>query len=162
MSVDGTHCRIFEPKHPTKSKNPQYYSHKFRQAGVNYEIGLSLFTNHVLWVNGPYPAGQNDMKIFREQGLMEVLPVGALITGDRGYRGLPDVISTPNPHDSEELREFKRRARARHESLNQRLKRFWCLQNCFRHGVHNHEAIFVAIGVIVQFQIENGSPLYDV
>lgn len=161
MSVDGTHCRVFEPKHPTKSKNPEYYSHKFHQAGVNYEIGLSLFTSHVVWVKGPIPAGQNDMKIFREQGLMNAIPPGKLITGDRGYRGLPNLISTTNPRDPKELRVFKRRARARHESFNKRLKDFQCLQNCFRHGVANHQFVFYAVCVIVQFQMENGSPLYD-
>jgi DDE superfamily endonuclease len=112
MSVDGTHCRIFEPKHPTMSKNPKYYSHKFHQAGLNYEIGVSLFESRVVWVNGPFPAGQNDMKIFREQGLMAAIPPGKLLTGDNGYRGLPYLISTPNPRDPEELRVFKRRARA--------------------------------------------------
>ena len=29
ITVDGVHCRIHEPKHPTLSKNPQFYSHKF-------------------------------------------------------------------------------------------------------------------------------------
>ena len=36
-TVDGMHCRVHEPKHPTLSNNPQYYSHKFKQAGLNYE-----------------------------------------------------------------------------------------------------------------------------
>jgi DDE superfamily endonuclease len=161
MSVDGTHCPIFEPQHPTMSMNPEYYSHKFHRAGVNYEIGVSLFTSRVVWVNGPFPAGHNDMKIFREQGLMDAIPPGKLITGDKGYRGLPHLISTSNPRDPEELRLFKRRARARHESFNKRIKDFKCLQNCFRHGVDNHQAVFFAVCVVVQFQMENGSPLFD-
>jgi DDE superfamily endonuclease len=162
MSVDGTHCRTFEPKHPTKSKNPQYYSHKFHQAAVNYEIGLSIFTSDVVWVNGPFPAGQNDMKIFREQGLMDIIPPRKLITGDGGYRGCPDIISTPNPRDPEDLRVFKKRARARHETFNARLKCFKCLAETFRHGVATHQTLFFAVCVIVQFQMENGSPLYPV
>ena len=45
LSVNGVHCRLGEPKHPIHSKNPAFYSHKFHQAGVNYEIGISLCTN---------------------------------------------------------------------------------------------------------------------
>ena len=45
ITVDGVHCRIHKPKHPTLSKNPQFYSHKFNQAGVNYELGLSVIKN---------------------------------------------------------------------------------------------------------------------
>jgi hypothetical protein len=40
ISVDGVHCRINEPKHPTLSRDKRYYSHKFNQAAVNYELGI--------------------------------------------------------------------------------------------------------------------------
>jgi DDE superfamily endonuclease len=162
LSVDGTHCRIFEPKHPTKSRNPEYFSHKFHQAAVNYEIGLSIFTSELVWVNGPFPASRHDMRIFRDDGLLDAIPDGKLVTGDRGYRGLPGVVSTPNPHDPEELRLFKRRAQARHELFNSRLKSFKCLQESFRHRLANHEVVFFAVCVIAQFQMENGSPLPQV
>ena len=61
ISVDGTHCRVEEPMHPSWSKNPQYYSHKFKKAALNYEIALSVFENRVVWVNGPYPGATNDI-----------------------------------------------------------------------------------------------------
>ena len=41
ISVDGVHFRIKEPKHPCYSKNTKYYSHKFKTAGVNYEIAIA-------------------------------------------------------------------------------------------------------------------------
>jgi DDE superfamily endonuclease len=149
MSVDGTHCRIFEPQHPEFSKNPASYSHKFHQAAFNYEIGISLFTSHVVWVNGPFPAGQPDIKVFRERGLKQMIPQGKRITGDRGYRGEPELISTPNPHDPPELGKFKARAQACHESFNKHLKDFACLSERFRHGFEKHETAFVAVCVIV-------------
>jgi hypothetical protein len=40
ITVDGVHCHVSEPKHPTQSKNPWFYSHKFNQAGVDYELGI--------------------------------------------------------------------------------------------------------------------------
>jgi len=61
ISVDGTHCRIEEPMHPTWSKNPQYYSHKFKKAALNYEVALSVFENRVVWVNGPFSGATNDI-----------------------------------------------------------------------------------------------------
>jgi hypothetical protein len=45
VSVDGVHCRIFEHKHPTLSKNRKHHSHKFHKPAVGYEIGLSIFHN---------------------------------------------------------------------------------------------------------------------
>jgi DDE superfamily endonuclease len=162
ISVDGTHCRIYEPQHPEFSKNPAYYSHKFHQAALNYEIGVSLFTSDVVWVNGPFPAGQPDIKVFRERGLKEKIPPGKRITGDNGYRGEPALISTPNQHDPPELKNFKARAQARHESFNKRVKDFACLSERFRHGIEKHEAAFVAVCVVVQFQMENGSPLFEI
>jgi hypothetical protein len=47
MSIDGTHTQIYEPIHPLWSQNPEYYSHKFNQSALNYEIGLSLFTSNL-------------------------------------------------------------------------------------------------------------------
>ena len=53
LTVDGIHCRIEEPQQPTKSKGRRYYSHKFKTAGVDYEIGLSVYDNRLVWMNGP-------------------------------------------------------------------------------------------------------------
>jgi hypothetical protein len=162
MSIDGTHTRIYEPIHPLWSKNPEYYSHKFNQSALNYEIGLSLFTSDLAWVNGPFPASRHDKTIFTDDGLLDALPAGKKLVGDKGYRGMPVVVSTPNPFDADELREFKRRARARHETFNARLKVFGCLNDRFRHRLEKHKTVFEAVCVIIQFQMENGSPLFPI
>lgn len=161
ISVDGTHCEIQEPVDPIFSKNPKYYSHKFNKAALNYEIGLSVYENKIVWINGPRPAGSHpDITLFRE-GLKDIIPDGRKVIGDRGYRGESNLISTPNPHDAKELRDFKSRARARHETLNGRLKNFQVLSGRFRHKQDNHKTVFEAICVIVQYQLENGSPLFQ-
>ena len=36
LSVDGTHCKIQEPKHPTLSRDPAYFSHKHHGPALNY------------------------------------------------------------------------------------------------------------------------------
>jgi len=64
LTVDGVHCPTQEPKHPTLSKNSKFYLHKFKQATLAYEIGLSVFKNRVLWMNGPFPAAMHNVTIF--------------------------------------------------------------------------------------------------
>lgn len=161
ISVDGVHCRINEPKHPTLSKNPAYFSHKFNQAGVDYELAVSIYENQLVWMDGPFPAGKHDIKVFRN-GLKGKIPAGKKVIADNGYRGEKEVISTPNAHDPKDVKRFKSRARSRQESFNARLKTFRCLDVRFRNGIAKHKVVFEAICVICQYQLENGSPLFDV
>ena len=71
-------------------------------------------------------------------------------------------LSLPNTFDAKTLNNFKSRARLRHETFNGRLKSFAILSETFRHGFDKHKFVFEAIAVTVQYQIENGSPLFDV
>lgn len=131
------------------------------QAGLDYELGVSVNDNQLVWVSGPFPAGNHDIQVFR-QGLKDMIPAGKKAIADNGYRGEKAVISTPNAHDPKEVRKFKSRARARHETFNSRLKNFRCLEVRFRNGIAKHKIVFEAICVICQYQLENGSPLFDV
>jgi len=161
VSVDGVHFRCQEPKHPLYSKNPQYYSHKFKQAALTYELALSIYENKLVWINGPFPAGTHDITVFRG-GLKNMIPAGKRAIGDNGYRGEPYVLSVPSSHDSPALRQLKGRARARQETFNARIKDFKILFDCFRHDIAKHQTIVHAVCVIVQYQMENGSPLFEV
>jgi hypothetical protein len=163
LTVDGVHCSVNEPKHPTLSKNPAWYSHKFHQSAVDYEIGISIYTQQVVWISGPHRAGANDISIYRKNGgLKEKIPRGKRAIGDNGYRGEAATISTPNSNDIPSLRKFKGRARARQETFNSRIKTFACLVKKFRHGLVRQKQVFEAVCVICQYQMENGSPLFDV
>lgn len=161
ISVDGVHCCIKEPRHPTLSRDTHYYSHKFHQAAVNYELGISIYDNKLVWMNGPFPAGTPDVSIFRNAGLKALIPAGKRVIADRGYRGENAIISTPNPHDPPHLKKFKSRARARHESFNSRIKNFACLSERSRHRTSKHKVVFEAVCVICQYQLEMGSPLFE-
>jgi hypothetical protein len=157
FSVDGTHCRCGDPG------DPKYYSHKFHGAAFNYELALSIHEDALVWINGPTKAGEGpDIAVLRQGGLLEKIPAGKRGIGDNGYRGEKHFISTPNPYDDKKVKEFKRRAQARHESFNGRLKTFKCLDTRFRHGIEKHKISFEAIAVICQYQMENGSPLFTV
>ena len=60
------------------------------------------------------------------------------------------------------MKDFKRRARARHETVNGRLKVFKILAERFRHGVEKHQTVLEAVCVLLQCELENGHPLFDV
>jgi len=161
ISVDGVHCRINEPVHPEYPKNHKMYSHKFKTAGLNYEVALSLWENKVVWINGPFQASDNDLIIFR-RGLKNKIPDGRFGIADGGYKGEEKLILSSR-FDTEELRRFKSRAKARQESFNKRLKQFSCLSDRFRHDWKaKHKICFEAVCVIGQYQLENGFELFDI
>ena len=123
---------------------------------------MSVFENRLVWLNGPFPASRHDITIFREDGLLDQMPAGHLAIADKGYRGEPNVVATANSRDQEPVRALKGAARARQESFNARIKVFKCLDERFRHQLKKHKVAVEAVCVIVQYQLENGSPLFSV
>ena len=167
ITVDGTDCRIWEKQHETFPVDTKLCSKKFNHAAFKYEIALAIHHNKIVWVNGPFKAGgMHDITVFREGGLKDKMPNDKWMIADRGYTtSKPDevtMIAFPNSADSKELALFKSRARARHESLNGRLKMFDCLNNTFRHSSEKHQIAFEAVCVLVQYQLDNGAYLFDV
>ena len=164
LSIDGAQFRIEEPIDPDFRKNTKFYAFKFEKAGVNVEIGLDLFQDRIVWVNGPFPGSVHDLTMFRKEGGLKqkMEETGSIkAVGDKGYRGENALISVHNSLDSPQVREFKKRALARHETMNKRLKNFSCLGERFRHKFHNFKKFLLAVVVTVQFQFENGSPLFN-
>ena len=159
LSVDGVHCRIYEPRTQPSSG---WYSKKFNKAGLTYEIGVAIYHNKIVWINGPFPVGQNDMKVFRK-ALMAKIPDGRRAIGDEGYRGEPSKVSTRNTFNSEDVNEFANRVRARHETVNSRLKAFGILNQVFRSKgevrMDKHKTAFEACCVIIQYELDNGTSL---
>lgn len=162
VSVDCVNFGINEPRHPTLHKDKRYFDRKGGKAGVTYEIALHLWQSRIVWMNGPFPPNDGgDRDIFVNEGLNEQIPLGRKAIADKIYTGLPK-IALHNSLDTKEVREFKARARARQESINSRFKSFNILHNRFRHGLTNHQKVAHAVAVIITFQMENGSPLFNV
>jgi hypothetical protein len=160
VSVDGIHCSYHEVKHPILPYDPQMYSHKTNQPALSYEVALSLHESKVVSVRGPFKASVHDKTMFVAH-LRDLIPDGSMGIADRGYRGAPK-LSTPNNYDAPDVRDYKRRARARQESFFGRLKRFSAIRDQFRHkDVMKHQWSFEAVCVIVQYQFENGSALFS-
>lgn len=91
-----------------------------------------------------------------------MIPQGKKVIADDGYSSIDGKLCTSNQEDTQEVKKFKRRAKLRQESFNSKLKAFHCLSERFNRSLHHHKAVFEAVCVIVQMQLENGSMLYDV
>ncbi|KAI2500891.1 hypothetical protein MHU86_13552 [Fragilaria crotonensis] len=152
VAVDGVDFPILEPA-PFDS---QWFSHKFRGPGIRYEVAVCIQTGDIVWVNGPFKCGKYpDVKIFKE-GLMHHLGVNELVEADRGYRGRDVKARTPDDFVSRTDRRAKGRARARHETVNRRLKQWGCMGQKWRHFRHKHKLAFCAVVVITQIVFESG------
>lgn len=161
-SVDCVNFGLNEPRHPTLHKDQTYFDRKGGKAGVSYEIALHIFENKVIWFNGPFaPNDGGDRMIYEKKGLMEKIPAGKKLVADKIYNSCQH-ISCHNSLDTDEVREFKSRARARQECINASLKSFDVLHNRYRHGLAKHQETARAVLVIVIFQMEHGSPLFNV
>jgi len=159
VSDDGVHCRLGEPR---KQPSTKWSSTKFgKKAALTYEIAIAIRHNQVVLVNGPFPAAAHDMTMFNHpDGAGAKLRPGAKAIADRAYNG--PQIAKRNEFDTPEVKAFKKRVRARHETFNGRIKAFNVLDTRFRHGPRKHKAVFEAICVIVQFDMETGRPLFHV
>ena len=89
ITVDGTHCHINEPR---MQPSAQLYSNKYNKAGLAYKLAIALHSNNLVGINGPFPAGQNDLQIWRKEGgLKGKIPANKQAIADQGYRGEPQI-----------------------------------------------------------------------
>ena len=150
-----------------------HYSHKFNGAGVGYELGIAIYSSRLVWIAGPFPASRHDLTIFRggkpneprdPNALISMIPPGKKGIGDSAYTaeaGVNGKMAVTRNEDTVALRKFKARAKARHETFNGRLKAFQVLDIPFRHRELVHVSVFEATCVAVQYDMDNGSPLFD-
>jgi len=162
ISVDGVQCRFHEVKHAILSKDPAYYAHKFNGPGLGYEIGLHLWESKMVWLRKNLRTADSDLKAYR-QSLKHKIPAGKKVIADGGYRDKNDPkVSTPNVYDPAELKTFKARARMRQEHFHSRIKRFKCLTSEFKSKEERHAQCFEAICVVLTYELELVSPLFDI
>jgi hypothetical protein len=150
-----------------------HYSHKFNGAGVSYELGIAIYSSRLVWIAGPFPASSHDLTIFRggkpnepkdPNALIFKIPQGKKGIGDSAYSaeaGENGKMTVSCDEDPIDLKKFKARAKARHETFNGRLKAFQVLDIPFRHHQLLHVSVFEAACVAVQYDLDNGYPLFD-
>jgi hypothetical protein len=178
ISVDGCNFRTQEFRLDPHSK---WYDHKSHSSGVSYEFALAIRRNKLVWMRGPFPAGaQHDITTFRggrkedgidnwdKDALYHHMPPGTKAVGDSGYSGHPEKVTTSSKVHSEDFSQFITRAKNRQENFHSRLKRFDVLTKRFRHGIstedklEQHKMCTEAVCVLVQLDMDNGHPLWEV
>lgn len=178
-SIDCVHFEVDEFRTDPGSK---WYSHKFNGSGLSYEVCCDVVQDRIVWVNGPFPASKHDITIFRggkrgekskwrSDSLFSQVPNGKRLIGDSGYVGEPKKISATLGGHSKEVKEYFARAKSRQETINARYKNFRILGTSFWHKGEKgsgskgkmdlHGSVFNAITVVLQYDLENGNPLFD-
>jgi hypothetical protein len=152
MTVDGVDFPIEEPI-PFDS---DWCSHKFKKAGLRYEMAVCIQTGDIVWVKGPFKCGKwPDVKIFKTF-LMQRLADDEMVEADKGYRGRNIKARTPDDCVSQVDRAAKVRALMRHETVNRRLKQWGCMQQRWRHAREKHKIAFCAVVVCTQTAFDLG------
>ena len=173
VSIDGVDFRKNENrKHPTEPMDRQEMSHKFKHAAYKWEVAVALYSNHIVWVNGPFKGGENDLTILRNGqpdgsgNILDLIPEGKWAMTDRGYRtDVPEEMSKigyKRDDDPVQLKRYKGRGTSRGETINARIKEFESMSKTFRHGDAEHTAAFKAVVVTVQYHLDMGvKTLFD-
>ena len=94
--------------------------------------------------------------------LHKVLPHGEYYLADGGYEDVA-CASCITKHDLAPSELPKCRfIRARHEAVNKRFKEWEILQQKFRHAEAMHGAVFRAIAMLTQLEMEDGRPNWSI
>jgi len=170
FSVDGTDLKCNEPhNHPRYPIDSQMKSDKFNKAGWKYLVAMLVHKAQIVAVLGPYKASKSELTVFCEnlKEKLRSLP-GVVASGDLGFRTSetdetePPLFCYPNSMDPKDVRNYKSRVRCRQESLFGRLKFFRILSDTFTYSKEKHNMAFRAVAVTVQYQMDNGSPVFTV
>ena len=149
MTIDGTDMPV------ALGFNKAFFGAKFNHSGLKYEVGICIATGYIVWINGPFRCGENDINISRT-ALIGALDRDEAAVADEGYRGEPHHIRTPQTGSQNE-KAMQDVARARHETVNSRLKDFDILgAQYFRHDSIFHSSCFRAVAVLTQLKFEHG------
>ena len=128
---------------------------------MRYEVGVAIATGWIVWINGPFPAGEwNDLTIARSS-LHEYLHNNEYYIADGGYRDGGQFSITPSGvHDYGERQ--RQVVHAKHETINRKLKQWAILNNKYRHDLQRHGKVFHAVANIVQLGLETDRPVFQI
>jgi len=158
VSVDGTDLPVPEPSRPI---DPKWYSHKINRAALRYKLAIGIHTGWIVWVNGPFPAGEwNDLNIARH-ALVHFLHDNEHYIADGGYRDGGQWSITPTGrHDFADRQRSV--VRSRHETINLKLKQWNILAVMFRHPLEKHRLAFRAVANITQLGLQTDRPAFEI
>ncbi|ORY37759.1 hypothetical protein BCR33DRAFT_833178 [Rhizoclosmatium globosum] len=156
--VDGTDCPINE----VQPFDPSLFSHKFKHAGLCYQVAVAIATSKIVFVAGGVPCGQwSDLKM-AQHSIVPHLKPGEKLAADGGY--VDSSVFYNKVHrpltQAERIQNHNLNLMAsRHEILNGRLKDFHILRRVFRGSMADHHLIFKAVAQITQVKLRR-EPLH--
>lgn len=156
-SVDGSHKKSNETRHPTLRKDPKTFSFKHHRAGHNVQVVLHCFLDKIMDVFIAR-GGQNDMGNVNDSQMYHKIPAGKRCVVDGGYVGKLDKFSGYNQFDSEEVKHFKKRVKARHETINKRMNDYRVMDDQWRHNRDKFPACVRAVAILIQCGLEDTDP----
>lgn len=86
------------------------------------------------------------------------IPAGKRCVVDGGYVGKLDKFSGYNQFDSEEVKHFKKRVKARHETINKRMNDYRVMDDQWRHNRDKFPACVRAVAILIQYGLEDTDP----
>jgi hypothetical protein len=134
----------------------RYYSHKFRSAGLRYEIGVHMNKSLIVWACGGVPCGVNSDLTLARSHVAHLLADDEKLLADDGYRdGLCHFITPADDAGMpDNFHRLHKRQMSRHETVNRRMKEFGVLSQIFRHKSDaRHQLCFRAVLNIVQLKL---------
>jgi hypothetical protein len=167
ISVDGTDCTSWGPNNLPKDK--RFFSQKKNHTAVKYLVALAIFSPHVVFIDGPFPAGQfNNIAAFRSR-LKDKLKKGKKVIFNGGFppnwqstAELDMLVLLRQGYLSKDFVNFKSCACSQQEQFNSWLKCYDCLGVLFCHGVNKHKHAFEPVCVTLQYAMDLGDPIFDV
>lgn len=167
LTADGVDFSKWEISHPEFPQDSTACSHKMKHCAAKYLILLATFSSQILHIEGPCKGGVNDSTMLKESGIMEkLMAANKVCMVDRGFhmkeKEFEACLSFPDLMDGKELHSHKTRARLRQETFNARLKAFAILCHTFPGSFEKHSLVLHAVAVTIQYQMDHGSPLYEV
>jgi hypothetical protein len=133
-----------------------WFSHKFNGPGVRHKLAVCIQSGEIVWINGPFPCGSwPDIRIARDAPVHELdLHGGEMLLADGGHNDGHETFETPTGEHNADQR-MKGLARARHETINGRLKAWRVLSQTHRHPSKTHGLCFRAVANITQLVVQH-------
>ena len=178
ITVDGVN---FITEEFRLNPSTEFFDHKSHSCGLKYEFAISVWRDHCVSINGPYPAGKyHDKALFcgaesmddtkdqwNQSSLYFRVPDGKKAIGDSAYEGIPEKVTVKRKGHPAHVFEFLDRAQNRQETYHSRLENYKILTHRFRHGRSTkdklalHKMAVEAIAVITKYDMKY-HPLFEV
>ena len=148
--IDTTECPVYRPT----LYEWEYFSVKHQMHSLKYELAISMTSNQIVWLNGPYKGGTHDLEVAREKLLKQLRP-GEKVMGDKGYVGEARILAPFKPPRNDEEKLFNvnhYKVRQSVERMNRRLKIFGCLTSVWCHELELHKIAFYVVTNVTQVE----------